>query len=276
MTFARDRRQNAKMVFVLGDVHGDFSELNNFINKKIRLNRTLSDFAEIRSEDGLGFEVVILQCGDFAYFWPRFDSSGKIKNEVSWLPGGRVPLYWTGGNHEDWDRLDSLLPPDRSGTGGRIREIDAGIYYCGFGATLSLSPGVTVLFAGGAESSDKMYRLRKMAEGYPKIWWKQEGISEADMALLDTVSRADWVVSHTAPAAFTPGMKLSGFNVFTGDQFYEPSREFLDEILWKYHPKRWFFGHYHRFMKGETDGCQWEALSELRGDGPWDKIYLEY
>lgn len=265
--------KTSKMVFIIGDVHGDFSALNEFINKYIRMNKTLRVYADICREAGGNFEVVILQCGDFAYFWPDCDNAGRIKNEISWLDSARVPLYWVGGNHENWDRLDALVPEDAAPE-ARIVEIDDGIFYCAFGATLEIAPDKIVLFAGGAESTDKIERLKLMAQGYSRIWWPQEGISENDLKRLRDVPRANWAISHTAPLGFSIGMKLAGFD-FEGERDIA-SRRLLDKVLWKYWPERWFFGHYHKFMRGDYDGCLWEALSATRGDRFWDKVFLQY
>lgn len=99
-----------------------------------------------------------------------------------------------------------------------------------------------------------MYRIRKMAEGYPKIWWEQDGISEADMARLADVPRVDIVISHTCPTSFSIHECI---NLPSGQIVHEPSQDMLEKILLQYRPKRWFFGHFHEYAQGETDGCQW-------------------
>lgn len=97
-----------KVVFVLGDVHADFPLLNAFIDREIRSNREMRSLAENCRAAEIRMEILILQCGDFGYFWPLCDSAGAIKNEVDFLDLGHVPIYWCAGNHEDHDRLDSL------------------------------------------------------------------------------------------------------------------------------------------------------------------------
>lgn len=256
--------RHGRIVYVLGDVHGDFRNLNNFINTKIRQDKTLRSIVPYWKANGDDLRVLIMQCGDFAYYWPGQDSRGKIKNDADYLPDGRVPVYWTGGNHEDWDQLDKL--------GRGITEIDRGVFFCPFGSVLSLAPHIDVLFAGGAESVDKDYRLKKMAEGAPKIWWEQEGVSHADLARLEKVEKADWVISHTAPSSFNLISRLAA-----GVHLRERSRLMLEQILVKYNPKRWFFGHFHFHETGFDYGCEWECLDCLDGMGKaWDKIYVEW
>lgn len=257
---------HGRMFLILGDVHGEFGMLNTFINKLVRNNGMFSGMAELYNEAGDDFQIIILQCGDFAYYWPLCDSRDRIRNRIDWLPNGHVPIYWVGGNHEDWDELDSLGPG--------ISEVDPGVFYCPFGSTLEIKPDLTILFAGGAESSDKEYRLEEMKRGAPKIWWEQEGISERDMDRLVLVPKADWVISHTAPNAFDIADRMRGFRG-GGGHFFEPSRGKLERILANYKPKRWFFGHFHHFMQGKIDGCKWECLASLgSNDRCWDKIWL--
>lgn len=250
----RRKKNMEKLVYILGDIHGEFGHLNEFINKKIRLHSAVRALAEDFRINGRELAVDILQCGDFAYFWPRCNNKGVIKNQVDFLKGGQVNLYWCAGNHEDHDELDRI---EKNGWSKPI-EVDKGIFYCPFGSTLELTPEITVLFAGGAESTDKEWRLEKMRGGYPRIWWPQEEISEDDLECLAAVPRADWVISHTAPAAFNfytrrkPHLSISG--------------RFLDEVLRRYRPQKWFFGHFHDHIKDEHNGTEWECLADIGGE----------
>lgn len=260
--------RHGRIIYVLGDVHGAFNILNDFIHHKIRKNRTLKAIAPRWKADGDDLRVIIMQCGDFAYFWPNFKNRGAILNRVDFLQDGRIPIYWIGGNHEDWDELDML--------GGKITEVDRGVFYCPFGTTLELSPEITVLFAGGAESADKEWRLKRMAKGVCKIWWEQEGISEADMERLELVPKADWVISHTAPLIFDLDDEMRAI-LNGGSLKFEPSRLKLNRVFDRYQPERWFFGHFHHHMTGFTEGCEWECLSNMDGlETSWTKIYLEW
>lgn len=251
-----------RLVYILGDVHGEFGRLNEFINKKIRLHPAVRALAEDCRMNGCELAIDILQCGDFAWFWPECDSKGAIKNQVDFFKDGRINIYWCAGNHEDHDALDGII--EKAGWSKPI-DVDKGIFHCPFGSTLELAPDVTVLFAGGAESLDKAWRLQKMREGCPRIWWPQEEISENDMKRLAQApqglqsgdSAVDWIISHTAPAKF---------NFYTGRKpGLSISRDFLDRILRKYRPKMWFFGHSHEHMKGNCNGTEWECLSDIGG-----------
>lgn len=242
-----------KLVYILGDIHGKFGSLNEFVNRRIRLHPAVRALAEDCRMKGRELAVDILQCGDFAYFWPGCSNKVVIKNHIDFLRGGRANIYWCAGNHENHDELDRI---EKTGWSKPI-EVDKGIFYCPFGSTLELTPEITVLFAGGAESIDKEWRLEKMREGYPRIWWPQEEISESDMERLAAVPRVDWVVSHTAPTDFQFYMPFK--------PGWEASRLALNEVLHRYRPKKWFFGHFHEFMKGNCNGTEWECLADIGG-----------
>lgn len=264
-----------KVVFVLGDVHAEFPMLNTFIDQQIRHNEELRSLAGKCRSKGVRLEVLMLQCGDFGYFWPHCDSSGMIKNEVDFLDSGLVPIYWCAGNHEDHDRLDLLFSGPASETTNMI-EVDKGVIFCRFGATLNLAPDIRILFAGGAESIDKHIRLKEMENGAPRIWWPQEGIEAADLARLDKVRQADWVISHTAPRVFGLEARLWGVSWELMGKCLEPSREQLDRVWEKFKPKRWFFGHFHLAQSGQQAGCQWEGLSFLGDQGKhWSKMEID-
>lgn len=58
-----------RYIFILGEVHGSFNGLNSFINKRIRLDKTLKTIVPYWKRDGDDFHVIILQRDDFAYLW---------------------------------------------------------------------------------------------------------------------------------------------------------------------------------------------------------------
>lgn len=260
----------SKVIFIVGDLHGSFAPFNTLINNQIRENRALRAVGEIGE-----LEIIILQCGDLAFFWPGQNFRGWIKNEIGFVRGGRVPIYWCAGNHEDHDHIDALFPAGSEADRTGIAEVDKGVFFCRFGATLDISSEITVLFAGGAESIDRDYRIRKMASGYPKIWWEQEGISSTDLARLANVPKADWVLSHTAPMAFDLKKQLGQSWIEPRDPYFNLSRHALDKVWEKYHPKRWFFGHFHQTMHGRHGDCEWLCLNYPQsGQQWWEKLIL--
>jgi len=128
-------------VLITGDVHNNFGNLNELINKK--------------KPD------LVICCGDFGY-WPNVpwgEPLSNIKLQTT------KKLLWCDGNHEDhWairDRTTDELAPN--------------IIYMPRGSTYQLDDGRTILFMGGAYSIDKLMRSRGID------WFPEETISQKDM-----------------------------------------------------------------------------------------------
>lgn len=191
---------------------------------------------------------LVLQVGDFGYFpeLPRY-------NPREWGMTSPVPVHWCDGNHEDHRALARLRA---SASGQRVaHQVATNIIWQDRGSTIELPDGRIVLFMGGADSIDKRSRV----EG--DSWFAGEQITDADMAALPE-GRVDIVISHTAPNRIL----LSAVN-FPDALVRDPVREKLDAIFEKYHPKRWYFGHWHAPMRGQADGCRWIGLNDLSGNG---------
>lgn len=154
-------------VVVIGDIHGQFGDLNDFINK---------DQPDI-----------IIQAGDNAYYWKNdTENIGAIKPQ-------NTKVYLVPGNHENWDMFEELVGRH----GKHPVEIEPNIFMCPIGSTLEVN-GQTILFVGGADSIDKAYRIWK------KSWWEQEILTYDDFKYIEAnVKKVDIVVSHTCPEYFT-------------------------------------------------------------------------
>lgn len=214
----------------IGDVHGKFNKLNQFINKK--------------KPD------ILLACGDFGY-WPKefnkryLDSIGKIR---TWKPDIKNPnteIYWCKGNHEDHESLKNRP----------TNELWPNVMYMENGSVLMLRDGRHVLFMGGAFSIDSEYRTA----GYD--WFPEdEKISQRDIMNLPDVD-IDIVISHTAPNEFV----LKDPRI-TERVIKDSSRDALSVVLNKYKPKQYFFGHFHIYQTGVYNNCHWTALGYLGSD----------
>ncbi len=248
-----------QIIYAMGDIHADFGQLNTFINKKIRCNRKIQELAQ-----NYELEFIILQCGDFAFFWPNYDHSKAIKNRVDFLQDGHVKIYWCDGNHDDHDALDALetAHPDTP-----FIEVAPQVYFATFGSVLTLLDGTKVLFAGGGdcEYDDKKKRISKERLRGRKTWWKQEGIDEKDMQNLP-YTHIDWIISHASPVNIWP------FFDFRARHRNEPSQEYLAEIQKRYKPTNWFHGHYHSYKEYEHDGCNFTSLNCVQYRNSWHKI----
>lgn len=217
-------------ILMVGDLHGRFGDLNALISKER--------------------PSMVIQVGDFGW-WPKQfntmykDEHGRIKRWVVEFKNKATDIYWCAGNHEDWDSLDAI-------TDNQVRPR---VFYMKRGSTLTLPDGRNVLFMGGAHSIDKKYRT----PGHD--WFPQETITQRDIEELPDV-HIDMVVSHTAPNEF----KVADYHE---DYGHDPSRDALSYVLNKYKPKRWWFGHMHKYQHGFHDGCIWTCLSAAGFPDRW-------
>lgn len=228
-------------IIVAGDFHGNFNHVNAFLNT--------------HKHKGIN---IILQCGDFGW-WPR--AHGKLfpnglNSVIRWdnysLKNKDVKIFWCPGNHEDWESLKDL----------EDFEVLPNVFYMERGATLVLPDGRNVLFIGGGLSIDRKNRIERSGDFG---WFWEETISQKDIEELPD-EKIDIVISHTAPNEF----KIKDYHI---DYEKDPSRDALSFVLEKYNPKLWYFGHMHKYQKGNYKGCKWTCLSAIGfGDRWWVKL----
>jgi hypothetical protein len=92
----------------------------------------------------------------------------------------------------------------------------------------------TILFAGGADSVDKIYRTM----GFD--WFPEELLSIKDENRLLDAKKSDIIISHTCP---------NEVDIISQELVYkseDPTRKVLSEVLFTHKPKKWFFGHWHK------------------------------
>lgn len=159
---------NRTNILIVGDVHGEWGELNKLINRH-------------RPD-------IVLSCGDFGY-WPNWKGSRYYSTP---LRNGDVPIHFCDGNHEDHESLRQV------GVDGRIPDME-NVFYHRRGSTLALPDGRIVLFMGGAHSIDKEYRTPG------RDWFPEETIKQTDLDALPDCE-IDIVISHTCPSELLPYM----------------------------------------------------------------------
>ena len=231
-------------IYAVGDIHAEFEKLNNFINKK--------------------HPDLILQCGDFGY-WPKQDGKfelgkrkqtwdGRYINKQKWyqcsIKNKNTKILFCDGNHEDHESLKALTN----------NEICPNVFYMPRATTSTLPDGRKILFIGGAESGD--IESRKL--GFD--WFREEKITRNDIDRI-TAQNIDIVISHTCPREFLnelPSPSLEKIN--------DQSVDYLSEILYKYKPSLWYFGHFHLCKKGTYKNTKWVALNMATNSGWFEKV----
>lgn len=156
-------------IVIIGDIHGEFGLLNNFLNKKREFK-------------------TIISVGDFGY-WPNMKAISKNKKYpkkeiIPKLQNG-YKLFFCDGNHEDhWSLLNRTTD-----------ELYPNCFYMPRGSILKLDNNFNILFMGGAESHDKITRQLGVD------WFPEESISYKDISNLPDCD-VDMVIAHTAPSTF--------------------------------------------------------------------------
>lgn len=187
---------------------------------------------------------IILQVGDLGY-WPHIYPMKHVdmKNTV---------MYFCPGNHEDWIALNSL----------EDLMVHPHVFYMPKGSMLTLASGHNVLFMGGAYSVDKEFRV----PGYS--WFPDEMISAQDMENLPD-DKIDIIISHTSPLEFGMKGNLPGM-----PQVADQSQDYLSQLLEKYSPSQWFFGHWHTSAAGRYKNTSWRCLDTSESKYWWTTLEL--
>lgn len=211
------------MIFITGDIHGDFHRIVDFCEKK-----------ETTKEDTL----IILGDVGINYYGNKKDK--KCKELLSALS---LNIFCIHGNHEN--RPENI--PSYTETeflSGRVffEEEYPNIFFAKDGEIYNINNKKTMVI-GGAYSVDKYYRLGR---GYS--WWEDEQPSEITKNIVEEQLEIhnwdiDVFLTHTCPLNVIPKhLFLSGINQKTVDNSTE---EWLQQIADKTNFEKWYFGHFH-------------------------------
>lgn len=213
---------------LVGDVHGNVEWAKSAI---------------YRAAD-LGAERIIF-LGDFGYkFKDRFIAG---LSEASKDTG--LLIEWIDGNHEDFDKLESMYYD----LGPEFKYHQRG--------TVEIIDGVRFMFLGGATSVDREFRISGVYPG--KHWWHQESLTMTDVYRARLYGKADVILSHDAP--YLPPVPThkgptAPFPKFDLD-VSELHRTIYEFIYRRAMPKYVFHGHYHAFYEDVIDE-------------PWGKVTI--
>jgi Icc-related predicted phosphoesterase len=183
----------------------------------------------------------IVQVGDFGYY-PNMsfyrDASVSLRKI-------ECPVYFCDGNHEDFGELGKL-PEDG--------KVEGNVFYKKRGSSLTINHK-NILFCGGANSIDK----DMLTAGYDFFY--EEIISCNDLNnVLAYHKPVTVMVSHTCPQVVMPFIKkCTSINYEEKDS----SRIALDNVLDKFSPDMWFFGHWHFSGKTLINGTMFFALNKV-------------
>lgn len=175
--------------------------------------------------------------GDFGLLWEREWSKEELY-WAKWLTKNNCTICFIDGNHENFDRINSLSDDIFHGgkvgvayedDNGRILHLKRGEIYT-FGSK-------TVFTMGGALSIDKDGRTDGIT------WWKEEqpSIIETNSAIDNLISvdkKVDFILTHTCPN------DISNLIVRSCKEI-DSTRSFHDWVQKNIEFEKWYFGHFH-------------------------------
>lgn len=214
----RDQR-----IGVVGDWHGETSFGMEVIN-------TLADNG-VRT---------ILHVGDFG-FWGDEQGRGFLRKLQRVLGQRNSFIYVTLGNHEDYNFIEKVYKPLEGMDGCFIYDQHPNIVILGRGFRWNWK-GHRWISVGGAHSIDRYQRKPN------KNWWKQESISDEDVAKSVIGGRADMMIAHDVPYGVEMfGSHRDARNGWTKAEldYAVISRLQLRKVTDIVQPVRYVHGHYH-------------------------------
>lgn len=242
MSFTKqlERHKNDRFVAFAGDWHGNSSW-----------------GAEVISRAGYNGASLILHVGDFGIM-----GEGSTKRYLNNLEKAAnlhdVDLWVTGGNHENWDYLNTKWKNSKrrdENDNPLPLQLSSRVWFLPRPYFFSLS-GVKFLSSGGAASVDFDRRTLN------KTWWPSEMISDEEVKLASAQGRVDVLITHESSNADYATKKVSSIlhtNPFgfseEGLKYSAKSRAQIDKIVEATLPRLHVHGHFHthdhRVMKYE-------------------------
>ena len=219
-----------KDLYVVGDIHGEIRELVFNITVKHEIKDSV---IVVAGDVGLGFE----KPAHYENLWNRVKPRLVNNNNLILFIRGNHddPDYYNGEKALNFDNMKSL--PDY---------------------TKIIMNDKVILCIGGAISVDRDWR----SEQEKTCWWENEDILRlTDKEINKLEGRIYCVISHESPISFLPVFNRDQI-INTDSLFFDVmnSRDYLEKILWRCQPKRWYYGHYHKSMSSNNGRTQYRCL----------------
>lgn len=238
------------MIYVTGDIHGDFRDLTEFSQRK-----------------GLTEHDTIVILGDAGANYYLHGRDRQTKKRASRIP---ATLFCIHGNHEARPQSLPQLYHERHWCGGTVfvEEAFPNLVFAKDGEIYDLG-GFRTIAIGGAFSIDRDWRT---AQGIP--WFSDEQPDAATKRTVETtLSRSGWcvdvVLSHTCPAKYTPTEAY--FEGIDQSRVDKSTEKWLDGIEDRLGYQRWYCGHWHINKHIDRMDFLFDSVEEFaQGLVPWN------
>jgi len=229
------------MIYLTGDTHG---ELGRFASNKFPEGKNLTK------------NDVVIIVGDFGMLWSRAPSRSEVY-WLNWLSEKPWTTLFLDGNHENFDRIDSL--EENTLFGGRVGRVTSSIFHLKRGEVYDIDSNRFFVFGGG-KSIDKAMRVPGIS------WWDRELPNYMEYKnglhhLARYSHEVDYILTHDAPNSIYDEMDKKYGLIKTGN-FDLP--KFLEKVRITTSFKRWYFGHFHfNDTFDEKFSCLYHAVVQL-------------
>lgn len=201
------------MIYVTGDLHGEFGRFKEKAYKKLKKEDTL------------------IVCGDFGFVWNGDAAEQKILQKIGAF---KYRVLFIEGTHDNIDLLNQYEEVDFCG--GRAHHICGNLYHLMRGNVYEIESKYIFTFGGG-ESADMDIR----EEG--KTWWPQELPTKAEIAAAENKlnqyqNAVDYMITHESSGIVKEFLDMDHAKVNYLNAFFS-------KLSKQCRYKKWFFGSYH-------------------------------
>ena len=203
------------MVYVTGDLHGEYERFTKTAIRKLRKND------------------VLFVCGDFGFLWNGGKKEAKILNKIG---KKRFHTVFVTGCHDNYALLRQY--PEEEWCGGKVRAISGNLKQLCRGEIYTVE-GKTFFAFGGGESSSSV-----SIEDNP-YWWPEEQPTPEEEAyafekLASVGNRVDYIITHETSVSLCEFLNIPPADVNSR------INNFLEKIGKTVEFKQWFFGKFHQ------------------------------
>ena len=201
------------MVYITGDLHGDYTRFSSPAMRRVRKGDTL------------------IVCGDFGFIWDGSPKEKKLLKKLGKLP---FSVLFLDGRHENFDLLKEY--PVTEWNGGQAQIVEGGLVHLLRGQIYELE-GHSYFTFGGGESADHDLRADTGS------WWEEEMPSVEEMTgglkrLEEHGNQVDYILTHE-PSGRARGYLAGRAGRLDGVNCY------LNQIEDAVTFKKWYFGCLH-------------------------------
>ncbi len=198
------------MVYITGDMHGEYKRFKDKKLKKLSAKDTL------------------IICGDFGFLWNNSDEERKILHQIG---ERKHKTLFLDGRHENFELLKACEETELFG--GKVGHVCGNLYHLKRGEIYEIENESYFVFGGACE--DNLDRIENGEENgfVPTMEEMRYGVKQLDRY----DKTVDYILTHEPP--FSYGVRM-------GRRFVsEPFCFFLEEIFKNISYRRWFFGSLH-------------------------------